>query len=152
MKGPLLCIVNELYVHITTNEFVDTLNLQKDIDTGNDVASQSAENIIKHKNLAYSMRLSEYSDETGTGQPIELRLEETFLRSKKHQHCKMTTEEALKLIDVKNLLKKKHNIEYETSDKVHDLTNFSTAFIASVDFADKMKSIPGSPKRRCSGS
>ena len=54
----------------------------------------------------------------------------------------MTTEHAVKLIDVKHLFRHKHKISYETSDKTHDLTNFSTCFIASVDFADKMKTIP----------
>ena len=88
------------------------------------------------------MKLDEYSNEDSTGQPIELRLEETFLRSKTHQHTKMTTEEAIKLIDVNNLLKRRHNVSYETSDKEHDLNNFTTALVASLSCADKLDSIP----------
>ena len=88
------------YTHITINDFVETANLQ----TRSQAGSQMDTDILKRKNLAYTMKLSDYSQTDSTGQSLDLRLEEQFRRGLRLQHAKMSTAEAFRSIDLSDIL------------------------------------------------
>ena len=126
------------YTNMVLNDWTDTLNLELLAANGHDDSRE----MLNLRNLAYSMKVSTYSNSDTNGQSQDLRLEEQIKRGKFNQTTKMGSLEAFRLIEPVDILKLRHDIVNNNKDTVQNYDSFTTALIASLQIANKKDTLP----------
>lgn len=120
------------------NDWTDTVNCELLAADGHTEFRE----ILTVKNLGYSMKVDCYANADTNGQSQDLRMEETIKKGKFNQTTTMPSLQAFRLIEPMDILKLRHDITNENKDTVQNFDSFTTAFIASLQIANKNDTLP----------